>query len=294
MKRKPAGMSLVWDFALDRNIREATSRERKLVILMVIGAVLAVSVGVYQGWLVAARALTIVLITAETSPLYLEVRRFQVANRRMLQQTFALQHLGQLNFKSPLPFGRWSVSPDLAEVLMTLMLERRPEVVLEIGSGTSTVVLAYCRKIIGDCQVISVDHEPRFAERTRSMLARHGVAEGVNVITAPLRSTEVVAGDVRAVFQWYDLEELLKDLPLIDLLIVDGPPGKMQPFSRYPALPILARHLSANAVVILDDGGRGEEAEIARLWKDMNPDFDLSYVGTFDGAWILTKGGTDG
>lgn len=293
MKRKPAGMSLVWDFALERNIAGATSRERKLVILMVAGVVLTAGVGVYQGWLVAAQALTVVLIAAGLSLLHLEIRRSQVANRRMLQQTFALQHLSQLGFKYPLTFGRWSVSPDLAEVLMTLMLERRPKVVLELGSGTSTLVLAYCRKIIGDCQVTSVDHEVRFAERTRSMLARHGVTEGVNVYHVPLKPTMVQINGRRAVFQWYDLLELVTKLPPIDLLIVDGPPGKMQALSRYPALPVLANYLSPNAVVVLDDGDRVEETDIAQLWKEMNPDLDLSYVSTFDGAWILMKGGNE-
>ena len=71
---------------------------------------------------------------------------------------------------------------------------------------------------------------------------------------------------------WYDEDMLPKDV-LIDLLVVDGPPGSTCRLARYPALPVFAEMMNKNACVFLDDANRKEEMEIVRRWRDENPNW---------------------
>ncbi len=64
---------------------------------------------------------------------------------------------------------------------------------------------------------------------------------------------------------WYD-PAVFADLSDIDLLFVDGPPGKSGPLARFPAVPVLADRCRPGAVVLLDDGGRPQERRMADRW----------------------------
>jgi hypothetical protein len=52
------------------------------------------------------------------------------------------------------------------------------------------------------------------------------------------------------------------------LLIIDGHPGNTNPYSRYPALPILYKNLSNKSQVWLDDTNRKDEATIANTYAE--------------------------
>ena len=75
---------------------------------------------------------------------------------------------------------------------------------------------------------------------------------------------------------------LLPNLPgSIDILFIDGPPGRLQPLSRYPALPAARPHLSPHALVVVDDGRREDEAQMIELWRELGIPFDaetLSFI----------------
>ena len=72
-------------------------------------------------------------------------------------------------------------------------------------------------------------------------------------------------------FQWYDLGPQLAGLTeKIDFLFVDGPPGKVQTLSRFPALPMLASHLSPRAIVVVDDGAREDEMRMVEMWGEID------------------------
>ncbi len=81
-------------------------------------------------------------------------------------------------------------------------------------------------------------------------------------------------------WNWYDLPDLDKLPGKIDMLVVDGPPWKLQHLARYPALPVLFKYLSDNAVIILDDGNRPDEKEIVKLWKKEYDCFEGRHLDT--------------
>jgi predicted O-methyltransferase YrrM len=132
--------------------------------------------------------------------------------------------------------------------------------VVELGSGTSTVWLAYALEQTGG-RIVSLDHDPHYAQNTREMLRAHGLDQVAEVRDAPLAPITVREAD----FRWYDTGAL-SDLNDIDLLLVDGPPGSIGPLSRYPALSVLRPRLAAGATVVLDDLSREDEQETLRRW----------------------------
>jgi predicted O-methyltransferase YrrM len=156
--------------------------------------------------------------------------------------------------------GHWAISPTGLLDVLHLIEQKQPKVVLEIGSGTSTIWMAYALEKLGG-RLVSVDHDPGYAERTRTLLRAHGLDGVAEVRLAALRPLTVHGEE----FQWYDTDALA-DVNDIDLLLVDGPPGATGPIARYPAVPVLLDRLSSTAAVVLDDMVRQDEQEVVRRW----------------------------
>lgn len=90
------------------------------------------------------------------------------------QGEYFAQLLSLMKFTSPLPPTRsWAASPDLLLTLMDLVRKNRPKLIVELGSGISTLVMAKASQ--GRTQIISIDHSEEFAQKTRDMLKEHGV-----------------------------------------------------------------------------------------------------------------------
>ena len=164
----------------------------------------------------------------------------------------------------PLPPTRgWAGSPDFLRELAVEILARKPKMVIELGSGVSSLVIAYCLQRNGHGKLVSLDHDGRYAEQTRLMLSQHGLsAQGV-VLDAPLK--EVACNGVKV--PWYTLPPGLP--PQAEMLVIDGPPSLENDnlLSRYPALPMLRTYLAPGALVVLDDAARPGEQECLARWR---------------------------
>ncbi|WP_051326319.1 class I SAM-dependent methyltransferase [Glycomyces tenuis] len=177
----------------------------------------------------------------------------------------------------------WATGADLARFIYQQVAVHGRSNVLECGSGSTTVVLAYAMRARGGGRVTSLEHEPRFAEATRAMLRERGLGEWAEVVDAPL--TDVKLGE--DVCRWYDTAHL-PDGP-IDLLLVDGPPASVGPGARYPALPLLADRLSEDATVLLDDTRRPDERAIGERWASEFGEFELTSLPHDHGTMLLTR-----
>ncbi len=149
------------------------------------------------------------------------------------------------------PMRLWAASPDFLVPLAEIIHTYQPRHIVELGSGTSTLISAYCLEKIGAGHITSLDHDAGFAQVTRDLLAAHGLSTWADVKDAPL------------VNGWYDLPSLVNN---VDLLIVDGPPEQAGKLTRYPALPRLFQHLNPGAIIIVDDYMRPTEYESVRRW----------------------------
>ena len=236
-------------------------------------------------------------LAVESTRTLTTVRRIEtdtkVEIKKEIKQTFRqLEALQNLNAVLPvndvLPATRvWAASPDLLVVLVDLVITERPSLIVECGSGASTLWLALAmRQFDIDGRIIALDHDPVFGGKTRDFLARHGVSDLAEVRDAPLESFSL-EGET---YSWY-ARQAWADLTEIDLLFVDGPPATTGHQARYPALPLLAGSLSPVATAVLDDLVVPDMQKVLQRWLDSYPDFRSEILPLEKQAAVLRRSG---
>jgi predicted O-methyltransferase YrrM len=219
------------------------------------------------------------------------VQRVEADTRKELKQTFRqLEALQNLNAVLPtsdvLPATRgWAASPDLLLTLVDLVITERPSLIVECGSGASTLWLALALRRFGiDGRIIALDHDPVFSGKTRDFLARHDVLDLAEVRDAPLESFSLDG----QTYSWY-ARTAWEDLAGIDLLFVDGPPAATGHQARYPALPLLNKSLSPIATIVLDDLIVPDMREVLPRWLDADPGFSSEILPLEKQAAVLRR-----
>jgi len=202
--------------------------------------------------------------------------------RAVTDALFSLAGLGPDGATQPSTQG-WSASPMVLRQLAEQVTEHAPSLVVEIGGGGSSVLLGRLLRQQGHGRVVSLEHDPAFAEITRAHLRRHGLEDLVEVRVAPLAEIDV-DGET---FRWYS-PDALSDLVDIDLVFVDGPPGSTGRHARFPAVPLLKDRCRPGALVLLDDGARAQERGVADRWIAEHDAVEISAdsVGT---GWIQLR-----
>lgn len=203
------------------------------------------------------------------------------------RQHHALLQIRPLLGEVSLDLSRWAADPILVHNAVRLLADTRPRLVLECGSGSSTVVMARCLRALGRGRIISLEHDPKYARRTADLLRLHGLEDVATVVTAPLTERDTNGQRVR----WYgpQYEPLLRGP--VDVLLVDGPPGSSGPRARYPAVPLLAPHLAPECWIMLDDGDRTDERAAASAWRS-ELGATLTYLEGGRGGWLLHRQAT--
>jgi len=187
-----------------------------------------------------------------------------------------LPHLKLEGVLPPFPHQGFEVTGELAAYLFRQVRRHRPKLIFELGSGSSTVLLAASARANNTGRVISIEHDHDHRLRTEQFLKQTDLSGWVELVEAPLIEQQFGALKM----QWYDLLPYLRGLSeKIDFLFVDGPPGKLQTFSRYPALPVLMPHLAPDALILVDDGLREDEAKIIDLWRELDIGFEAERLG---------------
>ena len=210
-----------------------------------------------------------------------DIQKLSVENKKnsmiAYRQTEAFNQLTNLlDFKAAIPATRsWAASPDLLLTISEIVKKNRPGLVVELGSGISTLVTAKS----GARKIISIDNSDAWGAKTVALLKEHKV-RGVDVRIAPLRP--YANGS-----EWYDLDAI-KDLKKIDLLIVDGPPGSKNPEARYPALQQFKDKLSPAAIVVIDDVNREGERKLAEDFAKALPNHELTILDHEKGTAIIS------
>lgn len=194
--------------------------------------------------------------------------------RREAMLDALVARLGWMRSNLPATDG-WAGSPGLLLTLVDEVEARRPRLVVEFGSGLSTLVLARTLALrVPGARLISFDHEAGFAEITRRRLAALGLSAEVR--HAPLASSAAHGVEGR----WYDHGPLPRD---IDLLLIDGPPAWLKQGARAAAGPAALPLLAPGGVVLLDDADRPGERANAAQWARSFPDIKWSRIGRAKG-----------
>jgi hypothetical protein len=269
-------------------------------ILFILGAfVIMLVLGVGLWLWIGEGALMVVIIGSSTLilALILEVyRRLIGVNQQLIDETAninkhypRIEALFSLFFtiqpQLPLPeTGKWAASPDFLKKLIEITYRTNPEIVVEAGSGVTTLVIAYCLKQIGKGRVIALDQDAKFATKSQDLIIFHGLEKFATVYYAPLIDYDINGEK----WPWYDTSHVQLD-KAIDLLVIDGPPWYVHKLARYPALPILNKHLSDSATIMLDDGARIDEKEVVERWIKEFQDLTHEFLNLEKGAFLLYK-----
>lgn len=180
----------------------------------------------------------------------------------------------------------WPISPDFARYLIQLIEKNNYDLVLEFGSGTSTVLIAkalaklqHVRQDKPAVMQVAFEHLEKYYAKTLEELESVRLAHSVMLNLTPLQPYIAPNGQT---YHYYDCHQSLADLAanlptslFKILVVVDGPPGSTGKHARYPCLPAVLTHFKHKHIdVLLDDYARSDEKEVGVLWEQ-----DLSQTG---------------
>jgi len=209
---------------------------------------------------------------------------------QQIAETQGLVQLGGVGLPYPVAFGGdYALTADAAAVLARQVALRKPKLVVELGSGVSTILVGTMLRAQGFGRLVSLDHDPSWAEETRRQIRAGGLEQQVEVLDAPLTRQDVDGES----FAWYAIPAKLEQTGVIDLLIVDGPPQAGDPggLPRYPALPKLLPLMSPDAEIFVDDARRPGETEMVRRWLARYPGWIARDLATGPGTCLLFRKG---
>ena len=179
--------------------------------------------------------------------------------------------------------GVWSLEGDTALSLVRLV-DEDPRIIVELGSGASTLVIARRLAHHGRGHLYSIDHQMGYQDSVQANIERAGLSAYVTFVCAPL-AEHIYAGET---VHWYDTSVILGHLGTAkaSLVLVDGPPSAREE-TRWPAIYALAPVLGPQTQFIVDDGRRTGETRLARRWCGDFPSAELYWLDTVRGAWLV-------
>lgn len=186
----------------------------------------------------------------------------------------------------------WPISPDFALYLVELIDGNDYDLIIEFGSGTSTVIIAKALARIARQQhgkpatvQVAFEHLEQYHAQTQMNLQHAGLLDAVQLELAPLADFKAPSGSTYSYYSCHAAlhklaEQLGSDIKI--LIIVDGPPASIGKHARYPAVPsVLAGFNGVHIDILLDDYIREDEKEIVQLWlKDIEVEGLIAQMST--------------
>jgi hypothetical protein len=121
----------------------------------------------------------------------------------------------QLNLKFPIYWNGWPIEKEFAKYLIYTIVTNKPLNIVELGSGTSSLIILKTLKKLGcKYRLTSVDSDKIFLEKTKNLLLAEDVydEDNVKLIFAPIK--ELILGEEK--YKWYDRDKLNFDFDKID------------------------------------------------------------------------------
>ncbi len=167
-----------------------------------------------------------------------------------------------------------TLSIDALQFIYEMCQSYKPKVVLEFGSGLST--LFFCEILYQlhktDFLLISIDDSHEYLDKTRGMVqefikgTNSDINSCVRCVNAPIESYSFKFRKFKT-YAKNQVENSISSLPNIDLVLIDGPLGWK--FGREAPLYIIRKKISPETIIILDDASRPYEQEAIANWSKM-------------------------
>jgi predicted O-methyltransferase YrrM len=165
-------------------------------------------------------------------------------------------------------WGPMTIMPSQAEFLVSQIEMQPPRRVLEVGSGTTTLVFAALAYKYG-FSMLSLENHPRTVELVRKALQDLGLAKHVTIQRCDFVKRRYAAGDT---YRWYDAD-LGRAGGAFDFVFIDGPIET--PVGRNGALPEIKPYLASEHRIYMDDIKRPHEQKCILEWRKHFPDMHL-------------------
>lgn len=193
------------------------------------------------------------------------------------------------------PLHGWPISPDFALQLVRLIRDNDYHLIVEFGSGTSTLLSLRSIEQFGlraaSCdpaphRLLTFEHLDTYHQKTSGLVAACANRALLDLRLSPLEQWEDATGNysyysgVTAIAEAIQALSLAFQGPFKMLVVIDGPPGATCHWARYPAIPIVLDAASGYDLSIdflLDDMIRTDEKEIALAWEHQLQVFGLPY-----------------
>lgn len=175
------------------------------------------------------------------------------------------------------PMPGWALSSDAIVQILCDLQERPNPVLVEFGSGQSTVIFAAWFRARGCGRFVSFEHDPAHADAIGRQLEAAKLAAQVELTVIPLADRAAVDGLPAS--KSYALPDAF---PGVDVALVDGPSYFFGESTRYHPLTWALDRLNPGGTVYLDDTIRSQERRI------------LEVVGQRQGIEIMDLGTANG
>ena len=265
-----------------RIFRYLTNKEKKVLGVYLLA--IFVSFFIINDKLVTGFISIIILLFIEQRYALSKILRLNELNNI---QTEAMQSLYAIfKFNTPLPSTRkMAASPDFLKLVVEIILTEKPKLVVELGSGISTILAGKALEKNGAGDLISIDHDDKYAELTRKKICLEKLSDITKVVTAELKMHPINGQN----YMWYEPSFVKEIKQNIDLLIIDGPPRIINKNARFPAISLLKEYFTDDTVILLDDGRRKDEQNTVKLWLKELDKFTVDYFNTEKGTFKLSK-----
>ena len=207
------------------------------------------------------------------------------------QQLEAHQALQVLIGDLPAPLHGWPISPDFALQLVRLIRDQCYDLIIEFGSGTSTLL---CLRALDQFNLHSVvqegslhrlitfEHLNNYHQKTTDLVASCSNRPLLDLRLSPLEPWADATGSYSYYAGTAAIGEAIQavatsvERPLKLLVVIDATCH----WARYPAVPILldaASGMDLSIDFLLDDMIRSDEKEMALAWEQQLQAFGMHY-----------------
>ena len=165
--------------------------------------------------------------------------------------------------------GGWALCADTIDYLIERILLERPASLLEFGSGTSSLALAWAMKRLHGSSnriyLYSIDQSATYIQKAKDLLAQHGLLRHVRFLQADLVDQRIGSVNTTCYHLPAAVLQSFFENAQPDCVVIDGPAGDNG--VRFGTIPLVRPHLSSHASLFLDDGLRDSELETADQWE---------------------------
>ncbi|MCD8566636.1 MAG: hypothetical protein LRY36_01725 [Alphaproteobacteria bacterium] len=233
-------------------------------------------------------------LSTEIMPLteYLAMRkRIGGRNAFMPKTNFAVEPLDELKnsdsvmqaFNDGYVFSSYSMEPETLLFLKSAIEMYRPRVILELGSGLSTLVLSAAQQQMlkadnADGVYVSVEQSQEQVDKLAEMAGAIGLKTTFKPVVCPLvryKIGDFLDSDEKAMpcydFDEKALHEALGGLKP-DMIIIDGPADEKTlsgaSFAKTLTMPLLSLYAAPGAVVLMDGCYADPEVFALEQWQE--------------------------